>query len=805
MSKSKIIYTLLLNSLLFLGSNYTSAVQKDEFKFERLSLEKGAALNLTYCMLQDHKGFIWFGTMYGLVKYDGKDFRVYKNNPDDPNSVSFDDIISLYEDSQNNIWIGTWGGGLNKFNPSTGNFTRFINEGSNENQISDNIIWTICEDNDGNMWFGTETGGLNKYNPGTNTFSHYSYSEDNTKSISSNSIRTMYKDRNGILWIGNQHGLSKYNKQSNDFTNYILSKNNPVSVISILEDEKNNFWIGTQAGLYNFDRKSGDFIHFENPELSDQVVYSICEGKDGNIWIGSSSGLFNLNPNTNKISNYKNQAGNIVSLSGNNILNLMTDKSGILWINAYNTGINKLNSNASRFTSYSNLPGDNKSLSNNKVTAFCQDKKNNIWIGTLNGLNKFDPQSETFERFYSTDMLGNRIASFALDNKLLWIATAKGLKLFNTETNKYSPLPPRLSKNKYIGGYRILSLLKDSSKNIFIGTYGNGLFIYHPENDSLSHLTSVDFGGANKRSNYILTLYQDNKYPEVIWIGTYGGLIKINIRDKKYKIYNHNLNDSKSLSNDYVFSIYRDSKNILWIGTANGLNKFDDNSNSFVHYFEKDGLPNSVISSILEDQSGNLWLSTNYGISEFNPAKVEFRNFDMEDGLQSNLFLNHSFLKDANGSLYFGGINGFNIARPSSIPVDNYVPGVYITSVKKNNNRGGWLEINTENEIQLHYDENFVDINFISLDFNNPSKIIYKYKLDGVDESWINAGNKTSASYTKLQPGEYIFRVKGSNSNGVFNPNEAMIKFAILPPFWKTAWFNLSIALLLLASRLFIL
>ncbi len=325
-----------------------------------------------------------------------------------------------------------------------------------------------------------------------------------------------------------------------------------------------------------------------------------------------------------------------------------------------------------------------------------------------------------------------------------------------------------------------------------------------PESGSLVHYSSKQFSTNNNHTDYILTLYKDKLDDDLVWIGTYGGLIQMNCSERSFKIYTHQLNDKNSLSNNYVFSILRDSYGNLWAGTANGLNKFDESSGTFKHYFEKDGLPNSVISSITEDKNRNLWIGTNYGVSEYNVDEKEFRNYSKEDGLLNNLYFNHSSLADSNGDIYLGGTNGLDIINTSRRSEEQYIPGVYITSFNKTNNNGGLINVTDARDLSLNYDENFINIRFISLDYNNPAKNRYKYKLDGLDKDWIEAGNKNSVNYTSLPPGEYTFRVKGSSSSGIFNPNEAVINFTILPPFWKTSWFNAALVLLFAGSVYFV-
>ncbi len=785
-----ILFVLLFSSYLF------SEDRTDNLKFEHLSLDEGAAVNLTYCMMQDHKGFLWFGTMYGLVKYDGRDYKIYKNDPDDPNSISFDDIISLYEDSHSNIWIGTWGGGLNKFEPETGKFTRFLDDEKTKNGISDNIIWTICEDNKGNVWFGTETAGLNKYIPGENRFINYRHNGNDPESIGDNHIRYIYTDHRGTLWICTRSGLVRYNAGSDSFLS-IKSRIN-ISVNTAIEDKNGMLWIGTPAGIYILNSSEGYLVKKNYPILNDKFIHTFCI-KEGYIWTGTNRGLYKIDPESDEIARYINEPGNPASLSGNNILNLTVDKSGILWINSYGDGINKLRDLPSRFISFTYREGNKMSLSSKTVTSFCIDEKDNLWVGTGSGLNRFDKSEKTFERFYIDDQPGVRITSLLPDHNFIWTGTAKGLKLFDVKAEKFKLLPFRKRVNKSLENAYINSLLMDNGK-IFIGTAGFGLFVYSQESGSLEQYNSNKFPINNDHTNYILTLYKDTRDSSIIWMGTYGGLIQMNLSNISFKFYSHSIDDEKSLSNDYVFSIFRDSYDNLWIGTANGLNKFIKNSGTFEHYFEKDGLPNSVISSITEDNKRDLWISTNYGISEYSIAGNEFRNYSREDGLLNNFYFNHSALIDNDGIIYLGGTNGLDIINTSIGEKENYIPGVYITSFMKTNTNGGLTEVSTLKDINLNYDENFINIRFISLDYNNPAKNKYKYILDGIDKNWIEGKNKNYVNYTNLPPGEYTFRVKGSSSSGLFNPDEAVLNFTILPPFWKTSWFNAGLILLLAGS-----
>ncbi|HEY6907419.1 MAG TPA: two-component regulator propeller domain-containing protein, partial [Ignavibacteriaceae bacterium] len=631
----------------------------------------------------------------------------------------------------------------------------------------------------------------------------YFHSENNPGSISANSIHYIYKDSRGTLWIGSRAGLSRFDRSRDSFINYKITEipnDGDHGVNSILADKNGTLWIGTPKVLYTFNTITEKFTDINIPQLDNTYIFSICEGRDNTLWLGSTRGLFRFNPRSNETEVYHHESGNLSSISGNVILNLLQDKSGILWINSYGAGINKLNSNESRFKSYSYYPGDSKSLSDNSVTAFCMDSNSNIWIGTSNGLNKFDEVTGTFESFHTDELFSDRITSLAADRNLLWVGTAKGIKLFDTVTGKYKQIPASLKQINVLNNLKISSLMKDNRGYIFIGTYGNGFYVYSPETDSIKHYTSGEFQSNNIRTDYVLTIYQDELDTDICWIGTYGGLIRMKLNNNSFTIFSHSLSDFNSISYDYIFSIIRDTQKNLWIGTANGLNRYDDATKRFVHFFEKDGLPNSVICSLNDDGNGNIWISTNYGISRYSISKNEFTNYNQQDGLRNNMHFNKSSFMDKEGNIFFGGTNGFDIIQPALFRAEDYTAPVFITSLEKVNSKGGRTEVITGEEINLNYDENFIGINFISLDYNNPLKNLYRYKLEGIDDDWVNAGNNNQASYTDLAPGKYIFRVKGSNSNGIFSPAEATLYITILPPFWKTTWFSTLILLTLAVS-----
>lgn len=797
MIKNNFLFALILVSLAKL------IFPQEDLRFEQLSLQEGVAHNLTYTMMKDSKGFLWFGTMYGLARYEGTGYTVFKHKPDDPKSISFDDIVSLFEDSKGNIWIGTWGGGLNMYDPYKGEFKRFVYQGDKQNTINDNIIWAICEDKKGNIWLGTERGGLNRYNPQTGKFSYYKNDLNNQKSIRSNSILSLLCDSDGNLWIGSKEGLSKYNYDNKSFHNF--NYNGTVRVI--FEDSEKNLWIGTTNGLNKFDGNSylGNYQSDQSTNsISNNFIISITEDSKGNLWIGTANGLNRFNREDNTFTHFMHNPAAANSLGGNVIYNVIEDNSGILWVNAYNSGINKtIGPPKNNFQNYYSSHDKTETLSNRNVLSVAEGSDGLIWIGTKNGLNSINPQNGEITRIRNDgSQRSNIINALASDNNgNLWIGSNEGIKIYNPSYRFF--IEPDYNGFREAGllSTHVTSFLLDSIV-IWIGTYDKGLFRFDRSNNSLSRFSFEGKYFSNYQSDYILSLFKDKLGR--IWIGSYGGLMMYDKKNNIFSTHTNDLNDPLSLSNNYVFSILEDSKKNLWVGTSNGLNKFIYGSETFEHFFENDGLPNSVIYSVTEDTNGNLWISTNNGVSKFNYYQKSFTNYDISDGLGGNLFNPTAVLKTKSGNIVFGGNWGCTLFNPDNLSFSYYNPPVYISSIEKINTEGESSFITSlTDEIEIGSSEKTLIINFASLDYTNPKKNKIAYMLEGIDNTRKEQGDN-SVTYTNLEPGEYLLTVYGTNSDGIYSKNFAELKIIVVPSFWQTWWFRLLLFLLIAALIFFI-
>ncbi len=793
--------------------------QTDQIQFEHLSVEEGLSATTVMAILQDSRGFLWFGTYDGLNRYDGYSFTTYIHNSDDSTTISSNSIRALCEDGEGNIWVGTWNNGLNKFNRNTGKFTRYVNSERDTESISNNEILSVHCSKSNQVWIGT-ADGLNKLDKNNNRFIRFKNDSLNPESISGNIVNCIYEDKKGILWIGTSNGLNKFSEKDNKFIRYVNSSSNPRSinhnkVICLIEDKDGFLWVGTHGGGLNIlNPETENFTHYRlnssNPfSISDDYIYALLEDSRGSIWIGTyQGGLNRFDKQKNRFYRYIPELDNPFSLNDNGVFALCEDRSGIIWIGTWVGGLNKYDPGKKKFKHYCQIADDPESINSNKIRSFCEDNYGSIWIGTEDaGLNILKRDSDKFIHYISkpsnTKGLSNNIVySICKDNfNNLWIGTdGGGLNKLNLTTKKFTHFTHDPNNTNSISEDRISLVFKDNSGVLWIGTSEGGLNTFDIKSEKFTRLSRNPDDKSGIGSEKVYSVYEDRR--GVLWIGTHGGgLCRYDKKKKQFIYYQNRPGDSTSLSNNVVSCVYEDNAGILWVGTEDGLNKFDRENEIFYSYKKSDGLPNNMILGILEDDYGNLWLSTNKGISKFNPTNFTFRNYDENDGLQGNEFNQWAYYKCRNGEMLFGGSNGFNIFHPDSIRDNTYIPPVVITEFQLLHNTitAGFNKsinrtiltnsISETSEIQLAHDDNVISFEFAALDFHIPGKNKYAHKLEGFDDDWnYTNADRRFATYTNLDPGEYTFRVKGSNNDGIWNEDGAFLRIIINPPWWKNWW-----------------
>jgi len=810
----KIIALALITLFLF---NLTSSAQaqgggsNQAIKFEHLTIEDGLSSNFTYAVLQDKQGFMWFGTRDGgLSKYDGAEFTTYTHDSENPNSMGNNYVWYLLEDSHGMLWICFWGGGLDRFDPVTETFTHYQHDETKPDSLSNNLVWSVYEDRHGTLWVATD-GGLDKFDPVQGTFIHYRYDANNPQSLSSNSLTQMAENPAGHLWIGTYGGgLNKFDPVSNTVVRYQHDPNKPNSlgndfIWSIYVDGKGIVWLGTEGGMDKFDPVTETFTHYRHDKtkpnsLSHDTVSDIYEDDTGMLWVSTFSGLNKFDPLSETFSRYLHDSTDPNSLSNDFIWYIDEDNTGTLWATT-DGGVNKYDPGSERFTLYRHNSENPTSLNSDLVNAIYEDDKGLLWLGTKGGgLNRFDRESHKFVHYQHeadkpNSLSDNDVMAIQPDSDgMLWLATeGGGFNKFDSVQQSFTRYQHDPNNPNSLDNDNVVDMDLDSTGTLWIGTYGGGLNKFDPKNEIFKHYTQDASNPNSLASLWVRTVYVDSK--GYVWVGSEGALSRFEPKGETFTNY---------LPNDAIGTIYEDSRGTIWIGTNDGLNKFDNSTETFTVYREKQGLAGNAVNSILEDNHGLLWVGTNKGLSRFEPQHETFRNYDEGDGLQSNLFLLHSAYKGRNGELFFGGPGGFNAFYPDKL-VDNLnMPVVVLTEFQLFNRPvpiGGdsplSQHINRADQITLSYNQSVFSFKFAALNYRAPQKNHYAYMMAGFDQDWtyVNS-NRRFASYTNLDPGSYTFKVKASNNDNVWNEEGTSIKITIVPPFWRTWWFQLSLGLL---------
>ncbi len=776
-------------------------------KFSHLSVESGLSQNSVYVVYQDHEGFMWFGTADGLNRYDGYSFTVFKHRQSDTTSLSNSTIRSIFEDSKGNLWIGT-DNGLNLFDRSAGTFQRFILKNEDSTNAIIGGIGCVHEDKAGTLFFGSNSLVACNVSSSPQTALQHFYVYENRDTSSTiisalGEINDIFEDKEERLWLATSNGLWSVDREKKNFLFYPLFENThrplKLSVNAIVEYEPNTLWLVTNDN----EHKLVEF-HFPSHIVRQRKLSagmparsspasSIKSDNNGSIWIGTyGEGVFKVVQKTGKATQFVHDAGNSNSLSFDLIKTIFIDRSGILWIGTDGGGVSFADPHRKQFVHYAHNPFDANSLSGNFLKAVYEDRKGRIWIGAIHGgLDCLDRKSGTWKHYQHDSRNRNSISNdnvFSIvedDAGRLWLAEGNGIDKFDPETEQFThfALPHYQHATNFDD---VHALAFDGEKNLWISAT-NGVFIKHIGTDRIAHIPNLP--------DDLWTLHYSSA--GIMWGGSAGGgLVKIDPRTFSAVRYQPNFSSPNALSNGNVRSIWEDSSGALWLGTEEGLNCFNPRQETFTHYTEKDGLINDFIYGILGDEHGNLWISTNGGMSRFTPhgatAGKQFWNFDVNDGLQANEFNTGAYCKGSNGEMFFGGVNGLTTFFPDSIRRNSYVPPVVITEMKTT--RGNVFREGTlaaKGAVILNYDNNDFTISFVALNYTQPEKNRYAYMLEGFEKFWVNAGTGREAQFTNIDPGEYIFRVKASNNDGVWNNTGASLRIYIVPPYWATWWFRL--------------
>ncbi len=780
--------SLIILSLLVMG---LQPVMAQSYYFTHYQVENGLSNNAVICSLQDHQGFLWFGTKDGLNRFDGYSFKVFRNDPDDPQSIGSNFIYSLFEDRKGILWVGC-DRGLFTYDANTETFRRVEKTPTQE-------VMSLQVDDNGNCWFVCRTV-LYRYNEKTGAV--------NTCSVPGNSgVTSICITTDGTFWAATTEGtVNRFDPAANSFKCYDLfaGTNTTISrwIEKLYDTQRGSLLVGTaKQGARLFDMTTGAVknVLTYNADHSDIFVRGFIHHTDDEYWIATESGIFIYTMNDGHVLNLKKNYNDPYSISDNAVYTFCKDKEGGIWAGTYFGGLNYYPKQYTSFKKFFPEYGIN-SISGNAVREICRDRQGNMWIGTEDaGLNKMDVNTGLFTHFHSDDpkhtVSHSNIHGLLIDGDKLWIGTFHhGLDVLDVKTGKvvrhYSAATHALKSDF------VYCLFRTRSGRIIAGT-DRGLFYYDRQKDDFTAITEIPPG-------FYTIMYEDRF--GTIWAGTYSeGVWFFNPHTRQSGNYKYDLDNRASLAGNRVNWIFEDSRKELWIAVEGGLCKLERDKNAFKRYTTKDGFPSNILFAVLEDAQKNFWVSTSKGLASFSPVTGAIKVYTKANGLLSDQFNYNSAWKDADGRMYFGSVKGMISFHPDEFIRNTFLPPVYITGFQVYdkelgiNKKGSPLKrsITYTEAITLDHDQSSFSIDFAALSYTAPQMTEYAYKMDGLDKDWTYLTTNRKAYFTELSPGSYVFNVKAANSSGIWNSQAARLTIRILPPFWASTWaYILYIALL---------
>ncbi|MRX65327.1 hybrid sensor histidine kinase/response regulator transcription factor [Maribacter luteus] len=807
----------------FFLANFLCHGQFNNFKFENLDTVDGLSSSTCLTIFQDSEGFLWFGTIDGLNKYNGYEFEVYKAILNDSTSISNNRINAIAEDVKGNLWVGT-NNGLNLFNKEKNSFIRIdlykqLSLANNPRKFINGLMYDTKSDA---LWVATNNGVIKillkdfEGDVDTLKFSYYINDASNINSLDNNVVNVILKDKGNVIWVGtNGAHLNRYDPIHDNFER-ILIKNDGTYELNhipknIFIDADNDFWIGNDlSNMILWNRKDNSFIHKSFTEDHVPVRDFYLDG-NGVIWASTDGyGLFLLNKDLVKVEqNFVNNFSDPFSLPNNKPSEIYKGSDGIFWIGSYDKGVSKLDLSQNAFGHYYYQPDTPDGLNEKTVQSVLQDSHGQIWISAYNGgLNLLDEEKNSFEHFSHDPFKANSISSnkilytFESEDGNIWVCTLDGgLNKFDPITHQVKRFLHRPSDPYSLGQNSVWSGVEDKNNRLWLGLRTEGLSLYDPVSRKFHNYKNITGEADGLASNFVFFLFIDSK--NRLLVGTSLGLnyIDLNLYEDKIPedIVFSEIKE-KGIEDNLINDIIEDHLGNIWLGTDTGVYKLDPELNLVKSYSSKDGLPNNLVVGLIEDDNYNFWITTKSGLTLLNPKTGQLNNFNIHDGLQGPEYQSKSIEKTSDGRIIVGGINGFNIFDPDDIKFPTEVKlHPQITSFKLNNKRvvqgdsvnGRVLikePLDSGEKLRLKYNENYISFEFVALYYDNPEQVHYAYKMQGLDNEFVDMGNNRVVNHSNLQPGDYTLEVKASVDGNWEQAEVASVQFRILSPPWKTWW-----------------
>jgi signal transduction histidine kinase/ligand-binding sensor domain-containing protein len=780
--------------LFFILVRLPASAQQSTIRFGHLNVEDGLSSGSIFSIFQDRQGFMWFGTRAGLNRYDGHSIVLFRNDTYPGSRVSYGDIV---EDSTGIFWIATWPGGLNAFNPETGKFTVYQHDPSDSTSIADDRIQCLFVDRQGRMWLGSFMEGLDLVVREGSRPAFRHFRTDNS-GLSHNRVWTISQDDGGRIWIGTDLGADTLNPSTGKIGPAIPDiRRKPAvdrKVYSIAAARDGWMWIASHTQLYRWNPRT------RHTEIADPLIQkgfpirvrALREDRSGYLWLGTfRDGVVRLDPSRRHAEYYPHEEDNPWGLTDEFIRVIYEDRGGTIWIGTGSQGVNTCDP-LKPFFHYEHRRNRPGGLQHDDVTAIIEDrtKSNVFWIGTYGGgLHRFDRATDRFEVFQHRPgqphaLIDDRIRALCQDRRgRLWIGTTEGLTVLDPATRQFTAY----LESSGISGRRISAIVEDPTGDIWIGTDGFGLSRWDPDSRTFENFKHEEKNDRSLPGDFISTLLctRDGS----LWIGTTNhGLSRLDTARRSFT--NFGVKTGNGLTSNEITALFESSAGVLWIGTnGGGLHRYRADPGTFTSFYGADG---DMAHGILEDPRGFLWVGTSRGLARFDPATERFRNYGLNDGLVCRGFTDRTSYPclSSAGEILWGSVNGMNRFNPRHIRDNPHPPKIVITDVRLFARSFHQPVQSWKDRVEFGYRDNFLSFEFAALDFANPLRNEYRYMLEGLDESWNDAGNRNVAHYTNLDAGKYRFRVRAANNDGVWSKQEAWLDVVIQPPFWKTWWFR---------------
>ncbi len=778
------------------------------YTVQRITTEDGLSHSFVMSMLLDSRGFLWFGTADGLDKYDGNITRSYRRQPADSLSLRFNAIDHIIEDRRGRLWIASTPYGLHRMNRRTGVVRRINDSGRYAGGPGSAKITALLCDAPGTIWIGT-TSGLYRYADSCDCFEGLPHDPADPRSIANDSITFIDRSADGSIWVGaGKNGVNRFNPSDNTFSRFGFSgaaalKNGTRDLMDQDSATRELAWtcLGVLNTAINYEvKRSYDLQRRRRPGEDffrrSGIVYEYLKiDSGGRAWVfvdrlhGRHSGLY-LVPSADSPAQHDNSAQAPRQLVQGNVHSFQQDKTGIVWVGS-EKGVYKLIPVTKEFVNYGHDPDDSTSLSHPRIRSIRLDRSARLWVGTDQGLNRYDSAARTWRRYGHRARQNGSLSNvfnviFEEEDGTLLFGTNWGVRRYDAAADSLKTVY-QVDQRGHLN--LVWSFYRDTDERLWIGTNNFGLWIFDRQGRPVERLMHNADDSAGICDNRIWCMTGDSKGR--LWLGSHNGLNRRLPGTSRFRQYRHSPGDPTSICGNDIWAIKEDQQGTIWIiAYGSGISRYIDSSDSFESFSSLHGLPSDAIFGVLMDRAGMLWISSNAGLSVFDPqAKQVLRSYNQHDGLPGREFAYKAFFQASDGEMFFGGLNGLTRFYPERIRHNRHAPDVAICGFSIFDSTV-FHELQHGDRLTVDHDENFIAFEFAALDFTNPSRNQFAYRLDGVDLNWVSGSERRFASYTNLQPGAYTFRLRASNNDGVWNEEEVAVQLEVLPPFWMTTWFR---------------